>query len=340
MRFYLNIISNFIIITYGKVRGVELSNAGASFKGLPYAAPPVGDLRWREPQPVVPWDTIRDASEFCAPCEQIDAGWNINSASIASENCLFVNIWTPDLKPSVKLPVMVWIHGGGNTGGSSLGLGGSEPSFDGEDLSRNDVVVVSLNYRLGILGFLAHPELTAESENHASGNYGLLDQLAALQWVQANIEVFGGDPDNVTVFGQSAGAHDISLLVTSPLAKGLFNKAIAESGSVIIGGQLTPSLSNMEAIGIELAKKMGAPEKNAIAYLGSLPVDSVLAVSPGYGGRQLRSEPNVDGYVLPKLPALVYQQGEEFPIPMILGNNSRERGLPEGQDVEKTIKDY
>jgi para-nitrobenzyl esterase len=224
---------------------------------------------------------------------------------------------------------MLWIHGGANMGGSSLGSGGIEPPFDGERLSRRGVVVVTINYRLGMLGFMAHPELTAESPHRSSGNYGLLDQIAALKWVRDNIARFGGDPKNVTIFGQSAGAHDVGLLMTSPLARGLFAHAIAQSGTVMIGGRVTPPLAQLEQAGVTLAGKMNAPVAGALKYLRSLSAGEVLKASPPYtGGGPLRPEPNVDGYVLPTLPADVFRNGSEAPVPFMIGNNGRERATP------------
>src|ERR1700733_3074289 len=196
------------------------------FKGIPFAAPPVGELRWKEPQPVSPWKGVSKATEFGARCMQAliyedmvfrDAG--------PSEDCLYLNVWTPGVSAKTKLPVMVWIYGGGFQAGAT-----SEPRQDGEHLAHKGVVVVSMNYRLGIFGFFVHPGLAAESPHHAAGNYGLMDQTAALRWVQRNVNAFGGDPNNVTIFGESAGSFSVSAQVASPLAKGLFQKAIDESG--------------------------------------------------------------------------------------------------------------
>ncbi len=331
-------------VTGGQVRGrLRAAPAGgAVFKGIPFAAPPVGEWRWREPQPVRPWDGVRDALEYGAPCAQAPAGWNDRVAAIGSEDCLTLNIWTPTWPAGSRLPVMFWVHGGGNAGGSAQGNIGIEPPFDGERLSRHGVIVVTVEYRLGILGFMAHPEMTAESPNHTSGNFGLQDQIAALQWVQANIAQFGGDPGRVTVFGQSAGAHDIGLMMTSPLARGLFHRAIAESGTVIIRGQLTPSLKEAEQRGVALAEKMKAPSPGALAFMRRLSAREVLKASPPYGsGGSARPEPNVDGYVIPKLPAAVFQEGGQAPIPLIIGNNGRERSLAGGPEaLKKGVADF
>ena len=205
-----------VTVTGGKIQGVPLKAGGAVFKGIPFAAPPVGDLRWREPMPVKPWTGVREATNFGARCMQGGEG--------VSEDCLYINVWTPEWPSKSRKPVMLWIHGGGNFAGSS-----SEAIFDGESLARHGVVLVSANYRLGIFGFYEHPELTAESKHHASGNYGLMDQVAALRWVEQNIAQFGGDPRNVTIFGESAGALDINVLMTSPLTKGLYARLMEKA---------------------------------------------------------------------------------------------------------------
>ncbi len=208
----------------GLVRGAAGRDVNiAAFKGIPYAQPPVGELRWTEPMAAHPWKGIRHADRFSDACAQ-----NFPQGDFPkSEDCLYLNVWTPAKSTKARLPVMVYIHGGGLRVGSSR-----EALYDGEELARKGVVVVTFNYRLGILGFLAHPELTRQSPHHASGDYGLLDQLAALQWVHRNIAAFGGDPDKVTIFGQSAGAFSVNAQVASPLSKGLFRAAIAESGGV------------------------------------------------------------------------------------------------------------
>ena len=213
-----------VSVTGGKIRGIQPSSrGGAVFKGIPFAQPPVGELRWREPVPVRPWRGIRDATGFGHTCVQ---GGALGADS--SEDCLYLNVWAPEWPAKSRKAVMVWIHGGGNFAGA-----GSEPVFDGESLARHGVVVVTMNYRLGIFGFFAHPELTKESPHHVSGNYGLLDQVLALRWVHENIASFGGDPGNVTMFGESAGSLDVNVLMTSPLSQGLFCRAIGESGPVV-----------------------------------------------------------------------------------------------------------
>src|ERR1700686_1827298 len=220
-----------VTVTGGPIRGGLLEKGGAVFKGIPYAQPPVGDLRWREPMPVKPWMGVRDATAFGAICAQKTNAIVLNAAEISKEDCLFLNVWTPEWPSRSPRPVMVWIPGGGNYGGSS-----SQSVYDSDSLARRGVVVVSLNYRLASFGFFSHPELTRESPHHASGNQGILDQIAALKWVRDNIARFGGDPGNVTIFGESAGSLDVSVLMTSPLSKGLFRRAIGESGAVILAG--------------------------------------------------------------------------------------------------------
>jgi para-nitrobenzyl esterase len=321
-------------VTGGKIQGRLLpAPGGATFLGIPFAAPPVGDLRWREPQPVKAWSGVRDATAYGAPCAQVNGEWNEKAATLGREDCLFLNVWNSEWPARGQKPVMLWIHGGGNMGGSALGLGGIEPSFDGAALSRRGVVVVTVQYRLGVFGFIAHPELTAESPHHASGNYGVQDQIAALRWVRDNIAKFGGDPRNVTIFGQSAGALDVGLLMTSPLARGLFHKAIELSGTVMIGGHPTASLKEGEQTGVKLAEKMNAPATGALRFMRSLSTAEVLKASPPYGGGgPLRPGPNVDGYVLPKQPGTVFHDAEEAAVPLITGNTSREFAFP-GDDA-------
>ena len=202
-------------VTGGDIRGALLpGGAGAVFRGVPTAQPPVGPLRWREPMPVGPWPGVRDALKPGAPAVQTDMDWNRADAAAGSEDCLYLDVWTPGLSRTARLPVMVWLHGGGNVGGA----GGFDPVYDGRPLISRGVVLVVVEYRLGVLGFLSHPELTSESPHHASGNYGFLDQIAALRWVRDNARQFGGDPGNVTLFGQSAGGTDVLSLMASPLA--------------------------------------------------------------------------------------------------------------------------
>ncbi len=328
-------------ITGGQIRGSALEKGGAVFKGIPFAQPPVADLRWRPPAPVKSWTGVRDATSFGAPCAQ-NAGGRVMENS--QEDCLFLNLWTPEWPAKSRTPVMVWFHGGGNYGGTA-----STANYDGESLARHGVVLVTVNYRLNVFGFFAHPELTRESPRHSSGNYGLLDQIAALHWVHDNIAKFGGDPANVTIFGQSAGAVDVNVLMTSPLAKGLFHKVIAESGTVtrnpdatglamtglgplmpVKSGPVTYSdarlLPEAEQDGEKLAAILKAPAAESLKFLRALPAaDLVQATS---GPRMSIGPANgvvVDGYVFPKPPAEVFATGQEQRLPLLIGNNSRER---------------
>lgn len=318
-----------VAVTGGQIQGRPLpAPGGAVFMGIPFAQPPVGDLRWREPRPVKPWAGVRQAAEYGAPCAQSDANWNKKAAGLSSEDCLFLNVWTPEWPSTAKKAVMVWIHGGANTGGSALGAGGIEPAFDGSSLARQGVVVVTIQYRLGLFGFIGHPELTAESPNHASGGYGLLDQLAALKWVRENIAKFGGDAANVTVFGQSAGAQNISILMASPLSKGLFDKAIAQSGSPMIGDKRLQTPAQMEQLGTVLAEVLKAPSVGAIKYLRGLPTSEILAATQAFRSRLngLILDVGMDGYAVPEFSPQVYRAGKELPVPLMIGTNGRDLG--------------
>lgn len=300
----------------GRVRGIARPGGGSEFLGIPYAEPPVGSLRWRAPIPVKPWKGIRDAKAFGAPCAQPVLGdWNRADAYVSRENCLYLNVIVPASPPGKLLPVMFWIHGGANLGGSG---GGS--LYNGGTLVNHGVVLVTINYRLGVFGFLAHPALTRESKFRASGNYGLMDQILALQWVHDNIARFGGDPNDITVFGQSAGSADISLLMASR-ARGKFRKAIEESGT----GIDAPTLAQAERSGVALAADLHAPSDDAIAYLRKIPARALIAriqalpaaKRPGLG-------PDIDGWVLTEAPAKVYTSGRESPIPLLFGTTTRE----------------
>jgi para-nitrobenzyl esterase len=327
-----------VAVTGGQIRG-RAQQSGAVFKGIPFAAPPVGDLRWKPPAPVLPWQGVRDAGEYGATCAQIDANWNTLAASKGKEDCLFLNVWAPEWPPKRRHAVMMWIHGGGNQGGSALGLGGIEPSFDGEAMSKRGVVFVTVQYRLGILGFLAHPELTAESPHHSSGNYATQDQIAALKWIRENIARFGGDPANVTVFGQSAGGNNTGQLLVSPLSAGLFARAIEESGTVVGSGRITPRLARAEAAGIAFAQKMGAPATGALAYMRKLPVEAVLKAEPTYGTGGIG--PNADGYVIKDVSAKTFAAGEEKQVPLLIGSTARERSLEGGPEaVMKAVTEF
>lgn len=312
----------------GRVRGVARSGGGAEFLGIPYAQPPVGRLRWRPPVAKKPWSGVREATAFGAPCTQPVMGdWNRHDAENGRENCLFLNVITPAWPAAQALPVMVWLHGGANIGGSA----GSALYKDGT-LANHGVVLVTVNYRLGVLGFMALPGLSRESAHRASGNYGLMDQILALQWVRTNIAAFGGDPENVTVFGQSAGSMDTGMLMTSPQARGLFEKAIAESGAAF--SPRVDTLAQAESMWAAAVDKLNPPAgARGIAYLRRIPARELIA-RLGAGAKQWPGiGPNVDGWILPHSPQAAFASGQEASIPLLLGTTSREFGSEEPLDA-------
>ena len=327
-------------ITGGRMRGARLGKGGAVFKGVPYAQPPIGDLRWREPMPVKPWAGVRDATAFGPICAQTAISKR-NAPRISKEDCLYLNVWTPDWPIRSRMPVMVWIPGGGNfAGGITAGI----PDGDGESLARHGVVVVSLNYRLGTFGFFSHPAFTRESPHHASGNQGILDQIAALKWVRENIATFGGNPRQVTIFGQSAGSVDVSLLMATPLAKGLFEHVIAESGSVVAPGQKDFAvLREAESNGQNLAARWHLPPGASPQALRAISADDILKADPDYLGPNVGNGPFptwgvVDGYVFPESPISIFMKGKEHPVALLHGSNSHDAdvfGLP--QDLNAAI---
>ena len=289
------------------------------FRGIPFAAPPVGPKRWQAPEPPRKWDGVRVATQFGASCiqtivqEKKPWTYEFMAHGDVSENCLFLNIWTAAGSAAEKRPVFVYLHGGANTEGS-----GSIDAYDGEGLARKGVVMITVNYRLGVFGFFTHPELTKESGNHASGNYALLDQIEALKWIRRNIAAFGGDPARITVAGQSAGAFDISCLVASPLAKGLFQRAILESGGVAGGGNTKP-LPAAEDDGVKFATAKGA---HSLAELRAMKAADIFAAVPNGP----RFGPVVDGYVLPLSPRDAMAAGKINDVPTIAGANADEGG--------------
>ena len=299
-----------------KIDGGQISGTAANgvrvFKGIPFAAPPVGDLRWKPPQPVVAWQGVRAADTFGSPCMQEPypanspyASSGVTAADPPSEDCLYLNVWTSGAAGD-KRPVMVWIHGGAWTRGS-----GSSATYDGAALAKKGVVVVTTNYRLAVFGFFAHPELTAESPQHASGNYAILDHVAALKWVQQNIAAFGGDPGRVTIFGESAGSWSINSVQATPLAKGLFHRAIGESGGQFAS---TATLAAAEQAGVALAK---AVEADSLKALRAVPADKLLKTPS-------RTGINVDGYVLPDTVRNLFAQKKQNDVPVIVGSNADE----------------
>ena len=309
----------------GRVEGAAVDDGRGptgdvlAFRGIPYAAPPVGDLRWRPPQPPEPWKGVRSALESGAPCWQgISPDTSIYSRGEIdrSEDCLYLDLWTAaDAATDGPRPVMVWFHGGSHEVGH-----GSSLIFDGAALARKGVVLVSINYRLGSFGFLAHAGLSAESEHGSSGNYGLLDKIAALEWVQANAEAFGGDPDRVLIFGQSAGSMSVCSLVASPLAAGLFHRAIGQSAGCFTP---LPTLGQAEERGVLLAAELGAAEgatpESAVSTLRAASAEDVLAAA-GSSGWSADFKTVVDGWYLPDQPAAIYARGEHNRVPMMVGS--------------------
>jgi para-nitrobenzyl esterase len=312
-------------------------NGVRAFLGLPYAAPPVGDLRWRSPQPVGPWQGEREATQVGPRCTQTSRLGNIDPQNPRmSEDCLYLNVWTPAKSADEKLPVMVWIYGGSFNVGS-----GSEPWYNGANLARKGVIVVTLNYRVDVFGFLAHPELTAESEHHASGNYGLQDQAAALGWVKRNIAAFGGDPARVTIFGESAGSLSVSALMASPLGRGLFACAVGESGAMLYPDKspfALPSLDKAEQSGMKVAALLGA---HSIAELRAKPASDVLdAVAKNARSLIASRLPIVDGYVLPENVVALFSSGRQNNVPLLAGSNADEGTLFAGRVPAPTPEKY
>jgi para-nitrobenzyl esterase len=287
------------------------------YRGIPFAAPPIGDLRWRPPQPASKWDGVRPADQFGRACIQTNAA--IEDLPTPSEDCLYLNVWTPAKRAGEKVPVLVWIHGGGFVAGTP-----AEKLYHGEWLAKKGVVFVSISYRLGLFGFLAHSELSAESPHHVSGNYGLLDIIAGLQWVEKNISAFGGDPQKVTLQGESAGAAAVSILCASPLTKGLFRAAIAESGATF--GPVRADASFGEAEPLASAEKKAAEWLSSIsvsnvAELRKIPAEKLQTMIPHQFGWAL---PNVDGWVIAGDQYKLYESGKHNDVPVLMGYNSDE----------------
>jgi para-nitrobenzyl esterase len=294
----------------GTISGIR-ENGLSVYKGVPFAAPPVGDLRWRPPVHATPWTGTRKTAAFAPSCMQVGVSMPGETPPTVSEDCLYLNIWTPSKSPQERLPVIVWIYGGGYVNGSA-----SMPLYWGDQLAHKGVIVVTIAYRLGPLGFLAHPELTRESPHHSSGNYGLMDQIAALEWIQRNIAAFGGDPKNVTIAGQSSGAISVSILMASPLAKGLFHRAIGESGGLFEPLQLGPKylLANAERDGEKYAASLGA---TSLSELRRLPAERLT----GDGGIV---HPVIEPYLLPASPYEAFASGLQNDVPLLLGSNAEE----------------
>jgi para-nitrobenzyl esterase len=311
-------------IETGLVQGVSIGDLTV-YKGIPFAAPPVGNLRWRAPQPATKWEGVRACDKFGSDPFQGDGRGSV------SEDCLYLNIWTPAKSTEDKIPVMVWIYGGGFSGGSN-----TTPLHNGEHLARKGVVLVTINYRVGPLGFLAHPELSAESSRKVSGNWGLLDQIAGLKWVRRNIETFGGDPERVTIFGESAGGIAVSMLCASPEAKGLFRGAISQSGGSFgptrptsYPGENMRTLEQAQASGVVYAQTVGA---SSIAELRRMPAEKL----PGGWGSGT-AWPIVDGWIIPDDQHRLYESGRYNDVDILVGYNSDE-GLSFSR--EKTPGEY
>jgi para-nitrobenzyl esterase len=299
----------------GMLEGFIDSASIRIFRGIPFAQPPVGELRWKDPQPLRNWDGILEAKHFRSnPMQKQVFGDMKFRADSMSEDCLYLNVWTPSRSGKERLSVLVYFYGGGFVAGD-----GSERRYDGESMARKGIVAVTVNYRLGVFGFLAHPELSKESSHQGSGNYGLLDQNAALRWVQSNIGFFGGDPDKVTIAGESAGSISVCAQMASPLSKNLFRGAIGESGGMINPTLAPISQEEAEQNGLKFAHRIGA---GSIAQLRAIPASVLLDSSMKMGA--FRTIATVDGYFLPKSPADIFGAGEQAHVPLLAGWNSAE----------------
>lgn len=314
----------------GMLQGLHVSGI-YSFKGVPFAAPPVGNLRWREPQPVVNWPGVKKAEQFGPRAMQRPIFGDMNFFSNGvSEDCLYLNVWTPSVSPISKLPILVYFYGGGFVAGD-----GSEQRYHGESLARRGIVSINVNYRLSVFGFFSHPELTKESPHHASGNYGLLDQSAALAWVKKNAAAFGGDPNKITIAGEFAGSFSVSAQMASPLSRNLIAGAIGESGSLLGLNQPMP-LKEAEDLGVQFAEMVGA---HSLADLRAMSAEDLLATTAK--PNTPRFPVNIDGYFFPKSPSKIYAAGEQAHVPLLVGWNSEENNFKSvlGQD-ELTKENY
>lgn len=319
----------------GTLEGASDKASGIrSFKGVPFAEPPIGDLRWKPPQPAKNWQGVRKADQFGPRCMQRALFGDMNFRSNGmSEDCLYLNVWTPAKTGREKLPVLVYFFGGGFLAGD-----GSEPRYDGESMAKKGIVAVTVNYRLGVFGFFAHPELTKESPRRASGNYALLDQNAALKWVQQNIAAFGGDPQRVTIAGESAGSIAVSAQMASPLSKNLIAGAIGESGS-IMGALSAVPLAEAEQNGVKFASGITEGGAMSLAQLRAMPAEQLLEATakPGLP----RFSPTVDGNFFPKSPAEIFAAGEQARVPLLAGSNTEESGYFAVLGREKpTVENY
>ncbi|MFW0717698.1 carboxylesterase/lipase family protein [Pedobacter sp. N23S346] len=303
-----------VAVTGGRVEGSIAANGVLSFKGIPYAAAPVGNLRWKAPQPPLPWKGVRNADRFGSrPVQESNLLYEFRSTEM-SEDCLYLNVWTSAQSNQEKRPVYVFIHGGSFIHGD-----GSQPAYDGESMARQGVVYVSINYRLGVFGFMSHPELSKESGYGGSGNYGLLDQVAALEWIKKNISQFGGDPDRVTIGGESVGAQSVSAHMVSPLSRGLFTGAIAESGSLIDVRALVLPLKKSEELGTELTS---FSKSSSISEMRLMPAEKLLKFVEK--GNPRRFKPTIDGYFLKENPEKTFIAKQQAKVPLLIGWNAQE----------------
>lgn len=308
------------------------------YLGIPFAAPPDGNLRWRPPAPVQPWSGVKETKEYAAACPQPGSVAPLNM----SEDCLYLNIWTPAQHADENLPVMVFFYGGG-----FKEVAGSMPGYNGTTLAEKGVVVVIPNYRLGALGFLAHSRLDNESPHNASGNYGILDQQAALEWVQENIDQFGGDPSRVTIFGQSAGAESVLVHLASPTSRGLYQQAIVESGPFWAHGAIinaTHSKEDAEQFGVKYAESLGCSGPDAIACMRNISPEALINATPSppsgfWTTHTVEFEPTVDGWILPDTLDNQFLLHRENPVPLMIGNNAGD-GSTLGANANMTVAEY
>ena len=313
----------------GIVEGVKEKSGIYSFKGIPFAAPPIGDLRWKEPRPVKNWNGVLKADHF-GPRAMQPPIFNdmVFRSKGMSEDCLYLNVWTSAPSGKTKMPVLVYFYGGGFVAGD-----GSEARYQGESMAQKGIVSLTVNYRLGLFGLFSHPELSSESPHRSSGNYGLMDQAAALKWVKQNIAAFGGDPDKITIAGESAGSISVSAQMVSPLSKDLIAGAIGESGSLL--GALPPvPLKDGEQIGVEFAKSVGA---TSLADLRKMNADTLVKAASKFG--PFRFAMTIDGYFIPKDPLAIFQAGEQARIPLMVGWNSEESNYRSVMGDEKLTKE-
>ena len=321
----------------GAVSGIQQGNLRV-YHGVPFAAPPTGDLRWRPPAPVKSWDGVKETKEYAATCPEPGSTAPLNM----SEDCLYLNVWTPAQNADEKLPVMVFFYGGG-----FKSVAFSMPTYNGTTLANKGVIVVTPNYRLGALGFLAHPQLNNESPHNASGNYGILDQQAALKWVQKNIGAFGGDPSRVTIFGQSAGAESTLIHLASPESKGLYQQAIVESGPFWAQGAIidaTHPKAYAEQFGLEYATSLGYTGSDAITKMRLLSpqvlINATPSPTPGFWTTHtVQFEPTVDGWILPDSMDNLYRLHKINPVPLMIGNNAND-GTTLSSDANMTVSEY